>query len=298
VTDAVNSSPQESSEAVAETEPPRGADYYGLRWWREILYIVAFYLVYSWIRNQFGSEAVSIDHAFHNARRVIDLENGLGLYVEPHVQSWFVTGDWSANGSVALEYGFPGAKLFLEFWNVFYGTFHFIVTAGTLLWLFVRFPATYRKWRNILMFTTAAALVGFSLFPLMPPRLLADCGTFGACATRHDFVDSLAHVGSLWSFDSGTMQKVSNQYAAMPSLHFAWSMWCFLALYRKLRSPWTRALIAVYPWATLFAIVVTANHFWLDAAGGALILSLGYLVGTWSTQRFDRWRESRASTAP
>jgi hypothetical protein len=298
VTDAVNSSPHEATAPESdrrEKKPATSAEFYGLRWWREILYVVAFYLVYSWIRNQFGSEAVSIDHAFDNARRIIDLEDALGLYIEPTVQSWFVSGQFADNGSVVLEYGFPGAKLFLQFWNIFYGTFHFIITAGTLTWLFVRFPSSYRKWRNVLMFTTATALLGFTLFPLMPPRLLADCGTFGACAVRYDFVDSLSDVGSLWSFDSGTMQKVSNQYAAMPSLHFAWSMWCFLALYRKLRSRWARLLIAIYPWMTLFAIVVTANHFWLDAAGGAAILTLGYLAGTWSTQAVDRWRDSKTA---
>jgi hypothetical protein len=33
-----------------------------------------------------------------------------------------------------------------------------------------------------------------------------------------------------------------------------------------------------YPWLTLFAIVVTANHYWIDAVGGALALIGGWYV--------------------
>jgi membrane-associated phospholipid phosphatase len=72
---------------------------------------------------------------------------------------------------------------------------------------------------------------------------------------------------------------VSNQYAAMPSLHFAWSTWCALVLVPTVRRTWVRILAACYPVLTVFAIVVTANHYWLDAAGGAVILSLGSLAG-------------------
>jgi hypothetical protein len=64
----------------------------------------------------------------------------------------------------------------------------------------------------------------------------------------------------------------------MPSLHFCWSSWCALVLYPMARRPWLKVLAALYPAMTLFAIVVTANHYWLDAAGGALVLAVGYLV--------------------
>ncbi len=264
----------------------------GLRWWQEVLYVLAFYLVYSAIRNQFGSAAVSPETAFEHARRVIDLERALGLYVEETVQSWFVV-----HSSSDFSYAFTGAGPFLQFWNIFYGSFHFIVTGVALIWIFRRFPSDYPKWRNVLAFTTGLALVGFSFYPLMPPRLLADCGPYGACAAQYHFVDSLKDVGGLWSFDSGTMQKVSNQYAAMPSLHFAWSTWSLLVVYPRVRSRWARALVVAYPMLTLWAIVVTANHYWIDAVGGALILAVGYLLGSWLAAVTVRRREMRALTA-
>ena len=241
-----------------------GPDRRHLRWWREVAYVIAFYLVYSFVRNQFGSAAVSEATAFRNARAVIDIEDALGLYVEESVQEAFL-----------------GARWFIQAWNLFYGTFHFVVTTFAIVYLFRRMPERYVRWRTTLACTTALALIGFATFPLMPPRLLPD--TYG-------YVDTLATYGGLWSFDSGAMKAVSNQYAAMPSLHFGWSTWCALVLAPAARRPWLKALVLAYPVATLFAIVVTANHFWLDAAGGVLVLGLGYLLGAAWDRRGARRR--------
>lgn len=264
----------------------------GLRWWREVVYVLVFYLVYSAIRNRFGSAAVEPAVALDNAREIIDLERAMGLYVEETIQSWFVSA-----GAQGFEYTFTGARQFLQFWNVFYGTFHFVLTAVALIWLFRSFPADYPRWRNTLAVTTLLALLGFSLYPLMPPRLLTDCGPYGACLEGFSYIDTLADIGGLWSFDSGTMQQVSNQYAAMPSLHFGWSLWCLLVLYPRLRRWWTRALVVAYPVLTLWAVMVTANHYWLDAAGGAVIVGLGYVAGSTIARLTERRRELQTLAA-
>ena len=91
-------------------------------------------------------------------------------------------------------------------------------------------------------------------------------------------MDTMAEVGGLWSFDSGTMQRVSNQYAAMPSLHFAWATWCALVIWPIVGNRLARVLVAAYPIATLFAVIVTGNHFWLDAVGGLVVLGVGSLL--------------------
>ena len=103
------------------------------------------------------------------------------------------------------------------------------------------------------------ALVGFSLFPLMPPRLLGDFGPFGGHSLQYRFIDTLADFGGLWSFNSGGMKSISNQYAAMPSLHVAWAAWCALAIWPLLRHRWSRGLFFAYPFVTLFAVVVTGQ---------------------------------------
>jgi hypothetical protein len=233
-----------------------------LRWWRELLYILGFYTVYTVVRNTQGSAAVSAAKAFANARHVIGWERALGIYHEESVQDAFLDARW-----------------FISFWNVFYGTAHFIVTVAALVLMFRTMANRYPLWRNTLAFTTGLALIGFATFPLMPPRLLPP---------GYGFVDTLRVIGGLWSFDSGAMQKVSNQYAAMPSLHFAWATWCTIVLYPAMKQWWSRTLVASYPLLTLFAIVVTANHFVLDAVGGALALGVGFLLGRALTRRLEQ----------
>ena len=154
--------------------------------------------------------------------------------------------------------------------NYVYGSLHFVVTAGVIIYLFRRQSDDYPRWRNTLAFTTLFALIGFISWPLMPPRLMPD---------SYSFVDTLAEYPTFWSFNSGAMNEVSNQYAAMPSLHFGWSMFCLCGLLPHLRRLGARAAIIAYPGLTLAAIVLTGNHFILDAVGGAIVFGLGYLVG-------------------
>jgi hypothetical protein len=238
----------------------------GLRWWVEALITLVFYFVYSAVRNRFGSAlgGTILSRSFDNAIRVIDAEKALGLYHEEWLQQQFLS--------------FDG---FIVFWNVFYGSFHFAVTIFAMVYLFLRFPLRYLFMRTALAATTATALIGFAFFPLMPPRLLAACvpqSSYGACRSEHEFVDTLVDPGGLWSFESGTMESISNQYAAMPSLHIAWAAWCAVGLFPVLRRRWSRAAIVAYPFVTLFAIIVTANHYWIDAIGGLLALTVGLLA--------------------
>jgi hypothetical protein len=268
----------------AQSAPPREHRH---RWWKEVLIILTFYAVYSGVRNQFGSNRLADlgepVHAFNNAMRVIRVERFLSLYHEQWLQKQ------------VLPYGW-----FVRFWNIYYGTGHFIVTIATFVAIFRFMPERFARWRNALAFTTALALVGFSLFPLMPPRLLNDTSTYGGeriAAERgienFGFVDTLERFGGLWSFDSGTMQKVSNQYAAMPSLHTAWATWSALALWPLTRRRrWAQALLVLYPLATVFCIIVTANHYWIDGLGGLVTLGFGYACGHqldgWNQRRLDR----------
>ncbi|MGI9621677.1 MAG: phosphatase PAP2 family protein [Acidimicrobiales bacterium] len=247
-----------------------------LFWLRELAVILAFYLVYTWVRNKFGSAAVGPDVAFNNAELMLDIEAAIGLDVEDEIQSWF------------LDYGW-----FLRFWNIFYGTFHFLVTAFALIYLYRTDRAAYPRWRTIGLTTTGIALIGFAIFPLMPPRLIGDCSIYGACLAS-PFVDTVAEHGGWWTFGSGTMEQISNQYAAMPSLHFAWAYWSFLVLAPRLQNRAALVFIWAYPWLTVFAIIVTGNHYWIDAVGGALVLALGYLIGN---AIHDWWEGRRPSVA-
>ncbi|WP_199521255.1 phosphatase PAP2 family protein [Jiangella anatolica] len=150
--------------------------------------------------------------------------------------------------------------------NYFYVSLHFVVTGGVLIWLFLRHPGRYRAARTVLAFTTGLALFGYYLYPLAPPRLLPS-GLFYDTVALHDTVGALT---------SGDLQNLSNQYAAMPSMHAGWSMWCGLALIMFARSRWVRLLGVLYPLATVVVITATGNHYVLDAVGGWLTLAAGF----------------------
>lgn len=255
-----------------------------LRWWRECLYVLAFYVVYSWIRNQFGSAGVGArEIAFEHALDVIHVQEALGLWFEPALQRWYL--------------GLPADGL-IRLWNIYYGTAHFIVTAVALIWLFRAQKDRYSVWRTTLAAMTALALIGFASYSLMPPRLLNDTSKFGACYQEEpgcegfDFVDTLAVHGGWLSFQDEEVAEVSNQYAAMPSMHTGWSTWSACVLWGLVRRRWVRALVALYPAITVFCILVTANHYWLDAVGGLVAFGGGYgiarLVTDWNERRLRR----------
>ncbi len=232
-------------------------------WWVEILTAVAFYVVYSGIRNARTGQAAL---ARRNAHALIDFQQALGIYHEKAIQAW----------ALHIRPLIIGA-------NYFYGSLHFVVTIGVMAFLYRRFTDDYARWRNALAWATGLALVGFVLWPLMPPRLLPGAG----------FVDTLAKDPAIWSFNSGAMSKVSNQFAAMPSVHCAWALWCACALVPRLRRPWAKALAALYPVATVTAIVVTGNHYFLDAVGGFAALGAGWVI----SGRLARARERRVAVA-
>ena len=245
-----------------------------LHWWSEVILIGAFYGVYTLVRNQFGSElgASVKEAAEQNAHDVIALERALHLFGEKGIQDLFI--EWD---------------LFIQFWNIFYGFCHFAATIAVMVFLFVRHPARYGVQRTVLAVTTALAMVGFAFYPLMPPRLLNDCSGFGACLANYSYVDTLVDPGGFWSFNSSAMMEISNQYAAMPSLHVAWAAWCVAAALPVLRTRWVRLALLAYPWLTLFAVMVTANHYWIDAVGGLAAVVLAYPAGVLLTRRLPAW---------
>ncbi|MCX4667536.1 phosphatase PAP2 family protein [Streptomyces sp. NBC_01381] len=156
-----------------------------------------------------------------------------------------------------------------EFFNFYYTSFHFLVPLTVLGVLYVRRPAEYRWARSALGFATVLALVGFWLYPLAPPRLMPDLG----------FIDTVHGVQDFTQPDYGTLTALTNQYAAMPSLHFGWSLWCGLVIAILAPKWWMKALGLLHPLFTVSAIVATGNHWVLDAVGGATVVGAGFGLG-------------------
>ncbi|WP_235489104.1 phosphatase PAP2 family protein, partial [Frankia sp. AvcI1] len=147
----------------------------------------------------------------------------------------------------------------------------------------------YAQARWTLVATTLICLVGFFLFPTAPPRLL----------TGTSYTDTMSHFAG-WGWWTGTasaapngLEGITNQYAALPSLHCAWSLWCGFLLVRFGRRTVTRILGVLYPAATFFVVMSTANHYLLDAVAGWMVLG----VAAGSVALVFAWRRRVRATA-
>jgi hypothetical protein len=215
-------------------------------WWHEVAIIAAGYWLYSLGRNAVPERVFAATrHGLH----VADLQRALGV-------DW----DWTLNRAVAAR------EWLAQLFDYDYATLHFVVTPAVLVWLFARHPSVYRGARTVLVSTTVLGLAVFFLYPVAPPRLLPQLG----------YVDTVVTFHTWGSFADPQIAEKSNQYAAMPSLHMAWALWCGIAIFLLARRPWARALGVLYPCSTLLVILGTANHFLLDAVGGAFALAVGF----------------------
>lgn len=169
-----------------------------------------------------------------------------------------------------------------------YASLHYVVTPAVLIWIFRRHSAVYRRARTWLMTSTMLGLIGFTLMPTCPPRLLA---------AGHGFVDTMAQYSSYgwWGTEASAprgMGGMTNQYAAMPSLHVGWALWCGILLWRHARHPLLRAAGIAYPLITTFVVMGTANHYFLDAVAGAAVMGLGALLARPVMRLADRVRDA------
>ncbi|WP_369197274.1 bifunctional glycosyltransferase 87/phosphatase PAP2 family protein [Streptomyces djakartensis] len=217
----------------------------------ELLLIRVTYAGYSEVRLAAtgGSISAGRAEAEEHGMQVYDLERALHIDVERWV-----------NHTVA------GVDRLREFFDFYYTSFHFVVPLTVLALLYWRRPAQYRWARSALGFATLLALAGFWLYPLAPPRLMPTLG----------FIDTVHGVQDFSQPDYGTLTHLTNQYAAMPSLHFGWSLWCGVVIAVLARRWWVKALGALHPLLTVSAIVATGNHWVLDAVGGAAVVAAGF----------------------
>ncbi|MBZ6080309.1 phosphatase PAP2 family protein [Streptomyces olivaceus] len=213
---------------------------------RELLLVAGLFLVYKFGRHLATGHTAE---AFRNARHVWDWERALLLPDEGGVQSLLLHGDTLVHVA-----------------NTYYAAVHFPATVAFLVWLYLRRPAHYVWARRVLAAVTGAALALHLLFPLAPPRMLTAAG----------LVDT-ARVYGPSVYGPPSTDELSNQFAAMPSLHFGWALMLAVGLIAASRSG-LRWLWLLHPLVTLLVIVGTANHYWLDVFAAAALLGLALAV--------------------
>jgi hypothetical protein len=211
---------------------------------REFVLILGAYLAYSFVR---GMSEGDTDVAISNARSVADIEKDLGCWWEPAWQQAAVGHQW-----------------LVRLLNNVYIYGHWPLIAAVACWLFFKARPRYFLMRSAFLVSGALSLVIFALYPVAPPRL--------AEGSIVDTINTSAHAYTLLQ-----PSAITNQYAAMPSLHFGWDLLVGIAIIQA-APPRLRWLGLVPPALMLFAIVATGNHYLLDAAAGAAISLFGLAV--------------------
>ncbi|HET8616050.1 MAG TPA: phosphatase PAP2 family protein [Actinomycetales bacterium] len=233
---------------------------------REVALILALFLAY-----KAGRLAVvgDIRQASGNARDVWHLERVLQLPSEQSVQSWLL----QSHELTRLA-------------NEFYAWVHFPATIAFLTWMWVWRPASYLGARRSLAVVTALALVIHITYPLAPPRLVPSLG----------MVDTAALIGPAVYGDPRT-DTLTNQFAAMPSLHIGWAVIVAIALIRATRTRW-RWLWVLHPAVTTMVVVATANHYWADGLAAGLLVAATFAFVMVPTDRAAHLARSAVDRVP
>jgi hypothetical protein len=225
------------------------------RWWRpamrEFVLLAAVYELYTLTRRIAAGDA---GDAVANARGVLRVEHLAGLAPE----RWL-------NHAVSVR---PLLAIPADY---AYATLHYVVTAAVLVWLWRAHPSAYLAARRTLAAATLLGLVGFATVPLAPPRMMPG------------FIDTMARYGDDgWWGSAASAPKglgsFTNQFAAMPSLHVAWAIWCGAVVARYAHRAWVRGIGVAYPVLVVLVVLSTANHYFLDAVAGLVALLAGYAI--------------------
>jgi hypothetical protein len=249
---------QEPSLTVALTRRPSSSSasvsacrrgFWSRTAWREFALLAAVYELYTLTRD---ISAGSAGDAVANAHDVLRVEHTVGLTPE----RWL-------NHAVAVR---PLLAIPADY---AYATLHYVVTAAVLVWLWRAHRSVYLPARRTLVTATLLGLIGFVTVPLAPPRMMPG------------FIDTMARYGhDGWWGSAASAPKglgsFTNQFAAMPSLHVAWAIWCGVVVARYAQRAWVRTIAVAYPITIVLVVLSTANHYLLDAVAGLGVLLAGY----------------------
>jgi hypothetical protein len=214
---------------------------------REVAIGLGVYAVYLLVRRAVVNERGRAKAA-RNAERILAVERRLGIHVEPQLQALLL----------------PRRRL-IAVLNVAYVTLNVGLTVGWLIRLFRRGHPEFHRLRRAAVLTTLGAQPVFLFFPVAPPR------------TLDQFVDTIEEVSGV-DLDRGLIAQLYDPIAAMPSIHVAYAVVSATGIADTSGSHLARALAPSYPPLVTAIVLVTANHYVLDAIAGAALAAVGLRV--------------------
>jgi membrane-associated phospholipid phosphatase len=216
---------------------------------RQIALLVAVDVSYETVRGiADGHRAV----AFAHGQQVIDFERATHTLFEPSFQAFFLGADWV-----------------IDIANQLYMNSQFAVVLGFFFWVYFFRNESYYFVRNMFTVSMGLALVGYTLFPTAPPRLFPQYG----------FVDTINDFSNI-NHDSALVKIFINPYAAIPSMHCAFSLMLGASGVRLARNRLSRVFWAAWPLLITWVVIVTGNHYWTDAVLGWTVAAVSALVAS------------------
>ena len=193
-----------------------------------------------------GDAALALAHA----RSIIALERRLHSFFEP-----------------ALQHDVLATRFVADLADWTYWLAQFVVVGIVVVWVYLRRNPFYVRLRDTLIVTNGLGLICYLLFPVAPPRLVGGYG----------FRDTLSLLGTP-NHQSGIVPLFANQYAALPSLHAADALVLGATAFTITTRRALRLVALAWPLWVAFALVVSANHFWLDVVCGAGTAAAGWVI--------------------
>lgn len=215
----------------------------------EILLIASALPIYYGVR---GITQTQVDDAVNRGVDIITIEKSLGIFWEVELQSWILPYSW-----------------LVKFLNSFYLFGHLPVIGSLAVWMYFWHRPQYLLMRNAFLLSGAIALIFFVNFPTAPPRLLPNELGFG-------FVDTV--VEQYKQSRPLTPSWFVNEYAAFPSMHIGWNLLVGIALWLATRNILVRSFAVLMPLAMFTDIILTGNHYIIDAFAGTAVMLLGLAI--------------------
>lgn len=224
----------------------------------QILLIMGLFQIYKSVRKVSIPEA---DYAFRNARQLLDIQGSLGLNFELGLQQWYL--------DLPHLFILGANRVYAHYMIGFY-----VVSMICLVFA----PRRYSYLRRAFFISMLVALPWFYLYPLAPPRFLADPGIPGfEDLAQYSFMDTLVQYGPIYFSEDGFV--TANRYAAMPSMHCGWAMIGGFFIASAIPWRWAGLLaVAIISIGMGFTVMVTGNHYWLDIIGGWIVVGISLVI--------------------
>ncbi|MCW3016845.1 MAG: hypothetical protein JWO02_3937 [Solirubrobacterales bacterium] len=220
---------------------------------RQIALFASAYYAYRFLRGVVDDgQGAAI--AFQNARDLISIEQTLGIFSERNLQKW--TGGWDVS---------------TDFASLVYINAQTTIVLAAIVYLYLRHNARYYFVRNMMIVAMAIALIGYIVYPTAPPRFFFP---------EYGFRDTVSEFTGVGHTDV-KVNALFNPYAAVPSMHCCFAIIIGGTLSTLSKHRVTRILWAAYPILMTWIVVVTGNHWILDAVLGGATAGVSFFAARW-----------------